>query len=350
MSVVEGGQAEIPSLDGWRAVAISLVFLSHAGFGHIVPGGLGVTVFFFLSGFLITTLMLRELLDSGGLRFKQFYLRRFFRLTPPLVIVLFIVYPLTFVGALGGEATLAGLCAQLFYFANYFYLFFDGGKFVPWGTGIFWSLAVEEHFYFFFPALLVLVLRFGGRKKLLFTLCALCLAVLFWRLFLVSSDGFWTDRTYYATDTRIDSILYGCILATAWVSNADKNKMDLKSMALVVVSIFAILASLFVRNEGFRETFRYSIQGVALISLFKYSISNPEFILFRPLNWWVVKKVGVYSYSIYLIHYVLLQNLKDHFSSLWVNLCVSLVLAVGFSYVIDIYVDSRFRVLRHRFR
>lgn len=347
---MDGGQAEIPSLDGWRAVAISLVVLSHAGFGHIVPGGLGVTVFFFLSGFLITTLMLRELSDSGGLRFKQFYLRRFFRLTPPLVIVLSIVYPLTFVGVLGGEATLAGLCAQLFYFANYFYLFFDGSKFIPWGTGIFWSLAVEEHFYLFFPALLVLVLRFGSKRNLLLTLCALCLAVLLWRLFLVSSDGFLTDRTYYATDTRIDSILYGCILATAWRSSSEKNKVDSKSITLIAISIVAILASLFVRDEAFRETFRYSIQGMALISLFKYSVSNPEFILFRPLNWWVVKRVGVYSYSIYLVHYVLLQNLKDHFSSAWVNLCVSLVLAVGFSYLIDIYVDSKFRVLRHRFR
>ena len=137
----------IPSLDGLRAVSILIVLVSHAGYGTIVPGGLGVTIFFFLSGYLITTLMLAEHERTGELDVVRFYARRVFRLMPPLIVTLAIVYGLTFAGLVPGGITLAGLASQLLYFANYYQIFFDPGNTIPGGTEVLWSLAVEEHYY-----------------------------------------------------------------------------------------------------------------------------------------------------------------------------------------------------------
>src|SRR5947199_4929814 len=106
----------IPSLDGIRAVSVLLVVLAHSGFGTIVPGGMGVTIFFFLSGYLITTLMLVESERSGNIAIQSFYIRRIFRLAPPLLITLTIAYSLTYFGLLPGRITLEGLTAQLLYF------------------------------------------------------------------------------------------------------------------------------------------------------------------------------------------------------------------------------------------
>jgi len=85
MAQTSSDNGVIPSLDGLRAVSISIVLVSHAGYGNVVPGGLGVTIFFFLSGYLITTLLLDERKRSGRIDIGKFYIRRAFRLFPPLI-------------------------------------------------------------------------------------------------------------------------------------------------------------------------------------------------------------------------------------------------------------------------
>src|SRR4029077_12459985 len=161
---VENGA--IPSLDGLRAISILIVLVSHAGYGTVVPGGLGVTIFFFLSGYLITTLLLDENKRSGRINIGKFYLRRVFRLFPPLLVTLVIAYSLVALGLLDGGISWAGVLAQLLYFANYYGLFFDPGNTTAAGTGILWSLAVEEHFYMVYPAVLVglFALSLSGRR------------------------------------------------------------------------------------------------------------------------------------------------------------------------------------------
>ena len=155
----------IPSLDGLRAISVLLVVLGHSGLDAIVPGGLGVTIFFFLSGYLISTLMLAEHDKTGGINILHFYARRVFRLMPPLIVSLAIAYGLTYSGWLAGGITSKGLAAQLLYFANYYGLFYDPGNTVPDGTGILWSLAVEEHFYIFYPLLMALLLGAAFRPR-----------------------------------------------------------------------------------------------------------------------------------------------------------------------------------------
>jgi peptidoglycan/LPS O-acetylase OafA/YrhL len=106
----------IPSLDGMRTIAFVIVFLSHAGATHLVPGGFGVTVFFFISGYLITTLLRREYEKNQVINLKHFYLRRILRIWPSFYLVLFLATILTLIGVLKGEMQLPGFLSQVLHY------------------------------------------------------------------------------------------------------------------------------------------------------------------------------------------------------------------------------------------
>jgi peptidoglycan/LPS O-acetylase OafA/YrhL len=347
----------IPSLDGIRAVSVLIVVLAHSGF-EVVPGGLGVTIFFFLSGYLITTLMLAESERSGRLSIPKFYARRVFRLMPPLFITLAVAYALTFSGLLPGGITAAGLAAQFLYFANYYGIFFDPGNTIPTGTGILWSLAVEEHFYIFYPLLMSWMLAGKTRPVTIGTMLGLaCVAILAWRLYLVQSPGFVPIRTYYASDTRIDSIIYGCILAIVVNPVRDLDRigaMSPRHWGLLAVAGATLLATLLYRSESFREGLRYTLQGLALLPVFYLAIRFSTQHPFRPLNWPLVKKIGVYSYAIYLIHHVVIglaaANAPAIASRPYLMFPIAMLASVAFAAVVDRYIDPYFRQLRHEFR
>ena len=167
-----GTHFNIPSLDGIRAVSILMVVVSHCGLGKWVPGGFGVTIFFFLSGYLITTLMRREHAKTGTLSLNDFYIRRCLRILPPS----FIVIAISLLLALIFHETLSwvGVFANVAYFTNY-YECFGGRSDIP-GLNILWSLAVEEHFYMVFPLLYLLTCHTSRSRQgtLLVSLCAWC--------------------------------------------------------------------------------------------------------------------------------------------------------------------------------
>lgn len=350
---VDSSSFHIPSLDGWRAVAILMVFTSHIGLGHIIPGGLGVTIFFFLSGYLITTLLVREYDSTGTISISKFYIRRAFRLMPPLLITLAITYTLTYFGMTRGGISAEGFASQLLYFANYYYLFFDVGNSTPAGTGIFWSLAVEEHFYFIFPFLFAFFIHKRNFDGLKITLIALCATTLAWRYILVFIFESSANRTYYATDTRIDSIIFGCLLAL--IKNPLANKLNInshlqwKDWGILGMSVAALVATLTVRDSVFRETLRYSIQGLALVSIFYYSIGNYKNTIFKPLNHFVLTKIGKLSYSIYLIHYFLIENLTISLNSFILKIILITVLALTYAILINELVDKPFAKIKRIF-
>lgn len=346
----------IPSLDGIRAVAALTVFFSHAGNQDLIPGGFGVTIFFFLSGYLITTLLRREHEAKGAVSLKNFYIRRAFRLFPPLYIVLFVVLILSFLGVFTVERmTFGGVLSQLAYWSNYYWIFSDGKGFVP-GTGLTWSLSVEEHFYLVFPLLfLFLVSRFNypAMAKVLMTLCAV---VLLWRLILVLGFSLGHDYIYHATDTRFDSILYGCILGI-WNNPIYLNPVETgqdrtprKSHYLMLVCAIGLLLFTFLyRDEVFRETWRYSIQGVALFPIFWMAVRYSDLWLFRWLDLPFMRLFGLISYTFYLCHLVILhwvERYLGHGTVLWV--LASFVLAFGFSYAMHIYIEKPVGRLRKK--
>ena len=302
----------IPSLDGIRAISFMLVFLAHAGFPYI-PGGFGVTVFFFLSGYLITTLLRREAEDTGTIGFKLFYLRRVLRILPPFYTVLLLAFALTMAGLLPREISWAALTAPLLHYSNY-WVVAHGWDGLMGGTGVYWSLAVEEHFYLLFPALYAVLIKSRitprAQHAVLFALCAL---VLLWRSNLVYAQGIIGDRTYIASDTRFDSMLFGCALAV-WgnpVLDLPKSeKPNVYEWLALGAGIALLLATFLYRDPAFRESARYSMQGIGLYPLFFVAVRYPKLLFTRFLNLRWVRFVGTLSYSLYLVHQVLLVVLE----------------------------------------
>lgn len=296
----------IPSLDGLRAVSILIVFASHAGLGHIVPGGFGVTVFFFISGFLITTLLCREYDRHGRISFRAFYIRRVLRLIPPLLCTLAAAYLLLAAGVAIGGFDWATVLSQLFFFYNYLYIY--GPSETVQGLGVLWSLSVEEHFYILWPLTFLFFAARAGRLRWLWPLVLVFTpwrAVHYW----IFGTGF--DGIYYLSDTRLDSLLVGCALALfMWRGTIPARAARPGVMvAALALGLAALLFSFAYRDPAFRAVFRYGLQGIALMPVFYYAVTRPDLWLFRPLNWGWVRQIGVYSYSIYLIHDVLIRTM-----------------------------------------
>jgi peptidoglycan/LPS O-acetylase OafA/YrhL len=306
----------IPSLDGIRALSFLLVFGAHAGFEHKIPGGFGVTIFFFLSGYLITTLIQHELRVSSRIDIKAFYLRRSLRILPPFYVVLALALLLPALGVIHTNLSPGAIASQLFHVSNIFFIARGHGGSVP-GTGVYWSLAVEEHFYLVFPIAFAVLHRRGwtGRRigKLFGLIAAGCLA---WRVALVVGFHASTDRTYLATDTRIDSILFGCMLAlfanpiaTGAASVSAETQRWMQRLRLPAIGV--LLAMFVIPGDPFRETIRYTLQGLALMPVFFVAIRQPTVGLHRVLNHRALRWLGRLSYPLYLVHYVVMLTMDD---------------------------------------
>ena len=309
----------IPAIDGLRAIAILIVLASHF-VSEKIPGGFGVTLFFFISGYLITRLLLAEHAASGSIAVLSFYVRRFRRLAPALIAMVLIVTACYWL--LGWKTSGAEVSAALLYYMNYYSIV--GGD-TPLPFGPLWSLAIEEHYYLLYPVLLLFGLQ--SKRALLIALIASCIAVLCWRVALtISGASDW--RIYVGTDTRIDSIIFGAILAVA----IDRyGAPPVKFLwAVLAGSIALILASFLIRSPIFRDTLRYTIQGLALAPILYIAMIEPRaaearrLLLERPIMVWT----GKISYSLYLWHFPILVMLKQ--SSLGPQVAVAVALPLSF--------------------
>ncbi len=302
----------IPSLDGVRACAMGIVFIYHAGAPQWVPGRFGVTTFFFLSGFLITTLLRREFEDTGGISLRYFYLRRLLRIFPPMWATIALAALIALIGYVAGFGP-AALVAMFLNITNYFML--AGGN-VPYELEPLWSLAVEEHFYLLFPAAYLLLLHRGASaKQQTAALVAVAIAVLAWRI-LLQTGGASYDRLALASDTRMDSLLWGAVLAIA-VNPVTNNPVmahpvarrlievrTLPSLMIVGVVGLVLFASFKMVYEpgGSALAISYTVQGLALMPLFYIAIVHHRWPLFRWLDWRPVRHIGTLSYTMYLVH------------------------------------------------
>lgn len=299
-----------PELDGLRAISILLVLISHAGLGHIIPGGLGVTVFFFVSGFLITSLLIEERERAGKIDLYKFYLRRFWRLLPPLFF--FLILSIVLILAVNKDIKTDEILAAIFYFANYYKLFvhFDSLSSYPSPFNILWSLAIEEHFYIIFAPLLA----FTYNSKIYFKIIVIFLFIpiiirlsvaIFFQNMLINGG-----YNYSATEARIDSIAFGCFMAYIFHSHGF---ILLKKILLnnywLFLSVLFIFGSLLFRDLYFRETFRYSVQNISLlviVSNIVYGSSSPIKKVKIFLSNKLMVFIGKLSYSLYLQHWLAL--------------------------------------------
>jgi peptidoglycan/LPS O-acetylase OafA/YrhL len=325
--------AVIPSLDGIRAIAVGIVFLAHTGLEHLVPGGLGVTIFFVLSGFLITTLMRLEYAADGGISFRGFYLRRVLRLMPPLVVVVVLAALLSQLGWVDGAFSAGGLASVLLYLGNYFVIAhdFDG---LPHGLGVMWSLAVEEHYYLFYPPIALVLLRIARVRISAAVLAGMCAAVLGWRVFL-SLNGFTEHYISMATDTRIDAILAGCLMALLCNPQLDARPAPnrLRDLAIIGACLAVLAVTLLYRNEFFRLTLRYTLQAAAIAPLLYLAVANAHALPFRWLNAAPLVYIGKVSYTIYLCHHLLLLLIQKQWPDLpWIGVAtlgIAMTLAIA---------------------
>lgn len=300
--------AYIPALDGLRAVSILLVVGSHAGLDHVLPGAFGVTLFFFISGYLITGQLLHTLQTDGHLHLANFYARRMLRLMPAATAYIVVAGALFSVA--GGLITASGWACALLYGANYYDLS-AGYKSTLAGIrhpfNILWSLAIEEHFYALWPAALAFLWR---RRLTESALLALCLAVLCWRAFLhadclhgnawvcgqppiVGTDQY--NRLYIATDTRLDSIAYGALLAAL-------ERAGRRLPRAVGAATLLLAASFLIPGSFMRQVVRTTLQGTALVFLVP-ALLRPNRLPSRLLCIAPAIAIGRLSYSLYLWHW-----------------------------------------------
>ncbi len=302
------GRGYIPSLDGLRAVSILLVILGHAGLSDKIPGGFGVTIFFFLSGYLITLLLCREWARYGGISFTAFYQRRVVRLGPPLALTILLSLGLCLASLVPGDLSIAALMSQIFFVYNYFTLHVSPATSVE-GLGILWSLSVEEQFYLVWPLLFLAIGR--GRITTRHLTWAL-LVILLWRALRHYGLGHSEWMIYISSDTRFDSLLYGCLLALVMSRGPLPEWVDRpRTMYVALIGAFAVIILTFlIRDPGFRSTLRYSALGLALLPVFYYAVRRPDHLIFQPLNWAIMRRIGIYSYTSYLVHYVFMHMLE----------------------------------------
>jgi peptidoglycan/LPS O-acetylase OafA/YrhL len=343
----------IPSLDGLRAASFLLVFASHAGLDSVVPGAFGVTVFFFLSGYLITTLMRAEFARTGRVGLGHFYLRRALRILPPFYIVLGGATALAALGLVRGDLRSLAVASEALHVSNYWFAA-HGGSGVAEGTGVFWSLAVEEHFYLLYPAIFLLLcrVRFTGRQKA-FAFWTVCGSVLAWRcvlVFLLHAD---VERLSLCSDTRIDSIAFGCALAV-WnnpVLDGTTARIEARRWprAAFLAGVALLLVTFVARGPAFRETIRYTLQGIGLTPIFVSALRYPGWPIFRLLNARPMRFVGALSYSLYLVHHVVLRSVQEHlrFGGLGCAL-VALVVSLSLAWALQITVEKPCARLRRR--
>src|SRR5579863_6643914 len=298
---IEGsdGAGRIKGLDGIRACAFLLVLGGHCGFKWI-PNGFGVTVFFFLSGYLITTLLRREWLRSDAVSVRQFYIRRAFRILPPLYcgIVLAIVLALT--GVIKSDLQWKAIAAIQLFLTNYSETLL--GSAVPLGLSVLWSLAVEEHFYLVFPWLYRYLLRHRIQRSIqALILGCICIMALAWRSCLMFQYHTFWNRVYTGTDTRLDSILFGSIMAITANPVIDRVPGMTRSRCTwaAIMGIVVLVVSIAIRGELFRQTIRYTIQGIALFPIFFYVVRNEDSLATRTLEAGWLKHLGDLSYSLY---------------------------------------------------
>ena len=338
-------------LDGFRGYSILLVLLGHFAISPIAVSQFGVTVFFFVSGFLITKLLIHEYGRAGRINLGDFYLRRVFRLYPALILMLLIVIGILLLYRFRINWT--DILAGLFYFTNYF-LVSHGPAPDPrylLVSNILWSLSVEEHFYLVFP----LAFAWFYRKPRMFTM-ALAAALLFFLGIRIIQYYAHPDSAficnYYLTHARGDSIIYGCVAALLMYRfNASWYLAAVQSRVVLLLAIGLMMASFAIRGAFFQSTFVFSLQATGFFFLI------PGFAFIPETHWTArlfnnapIVYVGKLCYSLYLFHWVSLKlvNLSHPVKdSGWYLQVIPLTFGLAlFSYFL---VERPFLKLRRRF-
>ncbi|MFJ8355879.1 acyltransferase family protein [Bacillus paramycoides] len=303
-------------LDSLRGLAILGVILYHINFNWMPGGFLGVTVFFVLSGYLITDILAMEWKRNKRIDLKKFWLSRAKRLLPGMIVMLVITFAwITIFHSSLLEKMRGDSLAALFYVSNWWYIYHKLSYFDNFNQlsplNHFWSLAVEEQFYVVWPFIISLGFYYIKKQSRMILLICLGAAASALTMAILYEPGADPSRIYYGTDTRAFSLLIGAALALLWPSNRLANKIIPKARLILDVvggtALIIILVMFWKTNQY--DPFLYN-GGMVLLSiataLLVANLAHPasriaQFLRFKPLRW-----IGIRSYGIYLWHYPIL--------------------------------------------
>jgi peptidoglycan/LPS O-acetylase OafA/YrhL len=340
-------------IDAMRAFAVLLVVFAHAGIGDVVPGGSGVTIFFSVSGFIITLLVLRERQKTGQFSLLGFYKRRAVKIFPPFLII--VIVP-TIIYSVTSFVDVRAVAAQALFVFNWAEL--SGISSVLPGSGVVWSLAIEEQFYIAFALIwMVLVKARWWQGALVILSSAAIVLSTSSRIFLAHSGEQYSDRIYFGTDTRLDGIAWGVLAACVyhgWAQRAGATNMVMRAVGsdwTLIVAMLLYGISLAIRDDWFRDTFRYSLQSVSACLIIVFGLvpghGRMRRVVYRVSVSKPIALIGLASYSIYLAHLVIYSLLAPITDQLALPIRVFTLAAVGVLAGIALYTIVELPIQRH---
>jgi peptidoglycan/LPS O-acetylase OafA/YrhL len=288
----------LPALDGLRAVAVFVVISYHAGVMQGVPGDLGVTLFFVLSGFLITWLLVKEFVATGSISIRSFYARRALRIFPAYYV--FILFSLAVDTAMGHRWSRTLIAVAFTYLVNYYNAFLGHPN-----TSIAhaWSLAVEEQFYLLWPLACLSLLR-RSRNTAAHGVAIVIVVAALWRSSLYLFAHAPVSYLYNAFDTRCDSLAIGCFLAlsldTRWF-NLVRERIRSSALLPLVTLALIWLAHRF-GTSAYHYTIGMTVDAVLLAVFMVQMLGLSSRPLWRWLDHPVARWLGRISYPSYLYH------------------------------------------------
>ena len=268
----------------------------------------GVSVFFVISGFLITSLLLKELDATGDIGLKRFYIRRAFRIFPPFYLYLVVILILVLAGV--WHTSLRPFLYAATYTSDY-YLAADGGFA---GLQHIWSLSVEEQFYLLWPATLLLV---GKRRAIGLSIALIAISPISRVLtyFVLAPDHrAMVDRMFHSS---IDTIMFGCLLALVWQNDRFRRAINiaLNPWTFTAATLFCVLVDPYIdlHVRAYRLLVGMTLEGISIALITLYVVQRSDTLPGRVLNTAVLRHIGIISYSLYLWQSILLTEAGQYF-------------------------------------
>lgn len=312
----------MPGLDGIRAVAVIAIIIYHLNPQWLWGGFLGVDTFFVISGYLITSLLLTEYHNTGKIELTSFWLRRVKRLIPAVLFLVMGVLVLTLIFMPTEiQKVRADSIAAIFYVSNWWYIMQNVDYFEQFAVQPLkhlWSLAIEEQFYLVFPIVLLSLLSFIRRLKSIRIIFLILLVISMITMMVLYVPNENVARVYFGTDTRIQTLLMGVLLALVWPPFQLKAKVNRKMRMMIDTAGVVGLAILFICFKFVSETNSILYYGgfflISAVTLLVIASSvHPSGYFAKFLGNKVFTFIGSRSYSLYLWHYPIIVLIHHQF-------------------------------------